>query len=437
MQKVFTCITVLICLYIPFVAAQSLNVKTSTTLQALQPGDKVPDLVLNNLYNYGNTRTSIGAFKGKLLLLDFWSTSCATCIKKMDHLQHMQEQYPEKLQVLLVAKQARYDSPERIDALYSRIKDDAGKRYKLPVVTKDTSLSKLFPSINLPHIVWINSQQRVIAITGGEAVTDENIQAVIAGKLPNFILKEDQADFNPAMGLFKNGNGGSGNNFLYRSIVTPNVSGIPSASSMEKDKTGNVTRLTFANSGLLFLINLSYGSDLALSHIDFTKAGEGIDYRDRDDQWWIDYTFCYDLTIPPTPYPAAMRLIQDDLKRYFGLMAVQEEKVVPCYILTADTVKLSRFKSTQTTAINELFEKNGKRLQHSPVSALSNYLDAVLTTPVVDETHCSFPVDLSLPDEKPLDIDALNTALNKYGLQLLPAERKLPILTIFHQSIKQ
>ena len=50
----------------------------------------------------GSTKT-IGDYKGKVVLLDFWATYCKPCIKKLPHLEEMQKRYGEdKLVVIAV-----------------------------------------------------------------------------------------------------------------------------------------------------------------------------------------------------------------------------------------------------------------------------------------------------------------------------------------------
>lgn len=436
MQIVTTCITALLCLLMKLAPDPIPVLNPTPILRPLHIGDRVPDIVLNQLYNYTSASVPISAFGGKLLLLDFWATYCATCIEKMDHMEQLMKRYPEQLQVLLVSPAGKNDTRQRIHALFERHKNSAGDRFQLPVVVNDTALGTLFPNKYLPHIIWINAAQKVIAITGSEAVTTENISAVLAGKQPAFELKEDYVDFKPREGLFKNGNGGSGNDFLFRTIVTPNVLGIPSSSSMKKDERGMVTRISHANAGLLFLLKQAYDCSLPFGHTDLSKAGSDIDYREKDDQWRVNNSYCYEMVVPPTSFAAAKSLMQRDLQRYFGLSASIDLLLTDCYVLTADTARLGRFKSSGGKSVNHLFESSGKQLRNSPVSTLSNYLDEVLDKPVVNETGYFLNINLQLAVTEPLKVALVNKALADYGLQLEPARRVVPILTIIHESLK-
>ncbi len=50
----------------------------------------------------GTTKT-LGDYKGKVVLLDFWATYCKPCIKKLPHLEELQNRYGEdKLVVIAV-----------------------------------------------------------------------------------------------------------------------------------------------------------------------------------------------------------------------------------------------------------------------------------------------------------------------------------------------
>ena len=182
-----TALTILLCLVFTSIYSQPALHPTPTKLRPLHIGDRVPDIVLNNLYNHSTTSTNLASFRGKLLLLDFWATYCTTCIEKMDHMEQLVKQHPDQLAVLLVSTAGKNDTRRRINDLFGRIKNSAGNRYQLPVVVNDTALSGLFPNKYLPHIVWINADQKVIAITGSEAVTTHNIRAALKGNVPERI----------------------------------------------------------------------------------------------------------------------------------------------------------------------------------------------------------------------------------------------------------
>jgi len=57
---------------------------------SLQPGSPAPDLALSPL---SGPKTSLAALKGKVVLLDFWATSCAPCVKALPRLAALHAQH--------------------------------------------------------------------------------------------------------------------------------------------------------------------------------------------------------------------------------------------------------------------------------------------------------------------------------------------------------
>lgn len=62
--------------------------KRAAPRPTLQPGSPAPDLALAPV---GGARTSLAALTGKVVLLDFWATSCAPCVKSLPRLAALHE----------------------------------------------------------------------------------------------------------------------------------------------------------------------------------------------------------------------------------------------------------------------------------------------------------------------------------------------------------
>jgi thiol-disulfide isomerase/thioredoxin len=58
---------------------------------ALEIGMKAPDFKLKKLL--GNSKVSLSAYKGKVVLVDFWASWCAPCKISMPHLQKLSQKY--------------------------------------------------------------------------------------------------------------------------------------------------------------------------------------------------------------------------------------------------------------------------------------------------------------------------------------------------------
>jgi len=65
---------------------------------AAEVGDTAPDFSLEDL---AGEKIELEDFRGKVVLLDFWSTKCPPCRKAMPHLQELHEKYKDKGLVVL------------------------------------------------------------------------------------------------------------------------------------------------------------------------------------------------------------------------------------------------------------------------------------------------------------------------------------------------
>src|SRR5687768_13046390 len=68
----------------------------------LRVGDKVPEILLSNVKNYPGGKLNLSRFKGKLIIIDFWNSSCRSCIKAMPKTQELQDRFKDKVQIIYV-----------------------------------------------------------------------------------------------------------------------------------------------------------------------------------------------------------------------------------------------------------------------------------------------------------------------------------------------
>jgi thiol-disulfide isomerase/thioredoxin len=157
------------------------NFRANAQIKNLGVGDKMPPTVISNILNYPKKTVSLTAYAGKLIILDFWSPWCSACIDAFPELDSLQRQYPDKLQVFLVNPKKEGDTERGVKIVISRVNAWSSRPFKLPVVLKDTAISRNFVFRSLPHCVWISPDGTIIGITDKDQVTRENIVKVIAG----------------------------------------------------------------------------------------------------------------------------------------------------------------------------------------------------------------------------------------------------------------
>jgi thiol-disulfide isomerase/thioredoxin len=83
-----------------------LNGKSQNSIaQTFALGDSIHNFVLTDVINYKTRNISISDFKGTPLILDFWATWCAPCIKGLPKLDSLQRAYAGKLQIFLITSE--------------------------------------------------------------------------------------------------------------------------------------------------------------------------------------------------------------------------------------------------------------------------------------------------------------------------------------------
>ncbi|RZK56565.1 MAG: redoxin domain-containing protein, partial [Pedobacter sp.] len=151
-------------------------------IQPLKLGDKLPDAFWQQeytIYKDGKTTSqNLAAYKGKLLILDFWATWCSTCYHKFPYLDSLNKVRGENLGLMMVNTIQTKDDLTKIKIRLNKYA--SGKPFGLPSIYNDQYLVKLFPHGMLSHYVWINKLGIVVAFTGSDFINDTNINLSIA-----------------------------------------------------------------------------------------------------------------------------------------------------------------------------------------------------------------------------------------------------------------
>src|SRR5690606_6853422 len=166
----------------------AISAKSQNTI-ALNIGDKMPDYHFEAL-NYPKDQISVSDFAGKLLLFDLWNTRCASCIAQFPKLSELSQTFADQLAIVAVGIH-----DEKFSDIHQFYTDRLGGiegDFRLPIAVcprNDSVFHQLIPYSSVPHVVWIDSERRIIGITGSDAITAENIQACLDGNPPDFGVK--------------------------------------------------------------------------------------------------------------------------------------------------------------------------------------------------------------------------------------------------------
>ncbi|WP_254529341.1 MULTISPECIES: TlpA disulfide reductase family protein [unclassified Sphingobacterium] len=131
-------------------------------------GQKVPTDFWNQkhtIYEDGKTRViTLKEFKGKVLILDFWSVSCGNCIFHQKAISYFKEKFPEHLEVIMVNPLRTKDSLSHITAFEDKFRQEYFPNGFRSIIL-DKELTNLFAVRAFPTYVWITPGGMVQTIT--------------------------------------------------------------------------------------------------------------------------------------------------------------------------------------------------------------------------------------------------------------------------------
>ena len=129
-------------------------------------GDKATDFTLKSL---DGANVSLSDFKGKVVLVSFWATWCAPCMKEMPHLDKMQIELGDRgLQVISISA----DDPKDI----SKVKLVTKRMKYTPIVLLDTeakAIGTYNPNKDMPFTFLVTVDGEVAMTKKGFTDGDE------------------------------------------------------------------------------------------------------------------------------------------------------------------------------------------------------------------------------------------------------------------------
>lgn len=434
MKKIFLLFMGMICFII------ALRAQSPPETEPLSIGDEVPDIYFNQIMNYQAKSGHLSDFlkDKKLLILDFWSTSCSACIDYFPHMQSLTHQFKHDLQIILVDGQTKlwHDNPQKIERVLNNLKDRSGVNIGLPIVLNCEILDKYFPRRTIPHEVWIDNKGKVIAITGAAEVNKKNIEAILQRKKVSMHMKEDvffDIQSHPLSELIYGENRLSGtpvsSSVLYKGLID----GLGNIMGFRTNGSDSLfTGWVFTNMSLLYIYKLVYPKKLSYPDnriIVLSKDSAKFDEVSFFDTAKYTHLYSYDLTVPPVPMNELREYAQQDLERTFHLKITDEKCEVNCLILKATP----RLKSAITTGGEKKYmmerSDNPKYIRNFPISELVQELNLkYFKIPLIDETGINKGINMDMPDT--LTEDNIIHALKKAGFEIQHAKRMLDVAVI-------
>ncbi|MEN5195304.1 TlpA family protein disulfide reductase [Sphingobacterium faecium] len=398
-------------------------------LIALKPGDKIPDAVWNQTLelNYfdGKKKTiKFSDLKGKLIILDFWATWCPSCIEGFPHMQEVKNMRKDNIEVLLVNSIQTKDTHNRVSEVIKRYIDKYDYQTDLPYIFGDTLFQKLFPHSTLPHVVWINKEGMLVANTYPNALTTENINAVLSNGNVNLHQKELRRDSEKSKltdhWLIKGCYGGS----LFKTY--------------EEGQSPSYGKYSFNEDHTSFqIVNLSFPVLLAMA---FDKELKGIPWRhwvfgpeagfyNKQEILATGYKniFSYEMLVKGHVSKATVKQsFKEDFKQFFGIDISVAEKPIDVWKIVPNA-KIEEIKSRG--GIPEVFTGDSKtemKFRNIPLELLIDNLSLYFVRPLLLEENNQLRVDITIPrDFGDWDDHKRMSFLDSMGLELVPLNKSL------------
>ncbi|HCX57426.1 MAG TPA: hypothetical protein DHU90_12755 [Sphingobacterium sp.] len=416
----------LIVITILFVSMFSLSAQTPrkdsgadglSNVVALKPGDKIPDAIWNQSlelnYFTGKKKTiKFSELKGKLILLDFWATTCPSCIENIPHMEEMQKRYAQELTVVLVNSKRNKDTPHRIKLVLDRYKEKYNFEIKLPALLDDTILTNPFPHNTIPNISWINQEGTFLGNTLPNEVSIKNIETILQNKNTDLQLS----------GEFRN----KDNRMATPPIFdTTGVKFLSAITGYLPDYLPTYPNVTHKNGQSHYqMVNAAFHFMLRNAFKNELKGFESTDYvfeeglKDKIQQMIQggsrrEYQYSYQLFVADTISPGrAERYFQQAFKDYFHLTIGRKRGPVSYYkIEILDNISDLKSKG----GMHQINVNPGEGpifFRNFPLVTLLSLLHQYVDLPVSYDRNEDMQVDLTFP----------------VGFEGMPVEEKLSFL---------
>lgn len=306
---------------------------SQSSIRAYAVGDTVKDELLTELINKASLSQDLGSVKNKLLIVDFFATSCKGCIEALPHINTVREEHATEMEVIAIT----YEKKDRVERFTRQNK--IGKEIQVDYISDDTTLKAYFPHQSISHLVWIY-KGIVKAITYSDYVNEENVSKVLAGKNLHLPVKREIPDYDYTKGLLIvndiNIPTFSMPKTVYYSAVTGYLNSVYPSVNMTIDSVRKIAHYSFINRTIPQLYFAA--ADLqpfAKSQVIAVVSDTSRYFYDPKpayrELWDSTNRYCYDAFMPTSMTLDEMRSkMWRDLDDYFGLETKIERKKVDC-----------------------------------------------------------------------------------------------------------
>lgn len=402
-------------------------------------GKECPDVGLRNIHGYTTSHAKISDFRGKWLVLYFWSRYCTTSLEHLAQIDTLSRKFEEQVQFFLAGYED--SNARKIESIYR-------KEYHMQVPSMfDENLMDAFGTVAFPHVIIVDPKGIVKAVS--LEVTEKAITAFIKGQEPFLYHALNKAEkekmnqsYDSSKGFLQNGNGGSDSSFVYRSVLSYWNRSLP-IRGVHRFSHGRKSNEVFVSgSDLARLYQVAYGPFKYIIPAQENAYGDWwyrpiLEVKDTSVFGW-DYAenpkrYVYSLTVPKdkNQLEHMQQMMQHDLYSYFGYHVSVETRMMPYWKLTASDEAKQRLKTSGGTSEKSRAEIIHIKYTNEPVARLIGLLWSYNQEgpPFVDATGITGNIDITL-DGIFTDLGKTREMLGQHGLSLTLAKKKMNVIVI-------
>jgi thiol-disulfide isomerase/thioredoxin len=404
-------------------------------VKALKAGEKIPDIPVQHVWNYTRDNIRLADYRGKVVLLDFWSPGCISCLGSFPYMDSVQKKFKDNLQVFLVNKISSDSTAKFFKRRKRVLKPD------IPIITGDRLLGQWFPHEGVPFQVWIDQDGKVLYTGTPYYATFENIQKVINRETVSIVktIKKTYAEnlFDPQWK----------NQIITYSCLTSWKEGL----HLETGGKKGYAVINTSTSNAIQLYQQAWDG-LTGGQYNFYKRPGITDVQGLADrrykkpthglqEWKEQNWFTYQLCIPDHQKERKYSIMKEELDRYFDIASTIEKRFVACYVLTQNSQedKLKTIGGVQTDdwdggSLHSDKKDTVTHLQNLPASLFFTRLKDITEwlggKPFINETGYTGNIDMEFGDAEVKSITSLISMLKRYGLELTEKKVELTVLVL-------
>lgn len=316
--------------YILILIISWLNLKVGLCQTGTKIGSEIKlDLKVKAL---GDSLIDFKKFDDRLLIIDFLTTYCTSCIEAMPKNNRIQSAFSEKVKIIPITSEKK----ERAASFFS--KNEYVRGNQLTIGIEDTVLSKIFPYQSVSHVVWIY-KGKLIAITMGDMLTEENVRHVLGGnnvsnwpikndffQIEETIEKSDEQFFSSKLSAFENG----------------------ATTQYEVDTIDNKVRVRITNAPIIGALNFLFNKIEPLPLMKKERIVLNVPNLERYDKpdtmpmsiWLQKYSICYESTWAKGMNQELLyRSILTDLSNRLGIEANLDQHIADVWSVNSVSKK--------------------------------------------------------------------------------------------------